>query len=45
LFYKVVNQSTIMVIADTAQKRANYEEQVIRTFYCRARRRRPSCRR
>ena len=33
LFYKVVNQTTIMVIADTAQKRANYEEQVIRTFY------------
>jgi general secretion pathway protein D len=33
LFYKVINQSTIMVIPDTAQKRANYEEQVIRTFY------------
>ena len=33
LFYKVVNQSTIMVIPDNAQKRANYEEQVIRTFY------------
>jgi general secretion pathway protein D len=33
LFYKVINQSTIMVIPDNAQKRANYEEQVIRTFY------------
>jgi type II secretory pathway component GspD/PulD (secretin) len=33
LFYKVVNQNTILVIPDTAQKRANYEEQVIRTFY------------
>jgi general secretion pathway protein D len=33
LFYKVINQNTIMVIADTAQKRANYEEQVIRTFF------------
>src|SRR5258705_11464241 len=33
LFYKVLNQNTIMVIADNAQKRANYEEQVIRTFY------------
>ena len=33
LFYKVINQTTIMVIPDTAQKRANYEEQVIRTFY------------
>ena len=33
LFYKVINQSTIMVIPDTAQKRANYEEQVIRTFF------------
>ena len=33
LFYKVINQNTIMVIPDNAQKRANYEEQVIRTFY------------
>jgi type II secretory pathway component GspD/PulD (secretin) len=33
LFYKVVNQNTIMVIPDNAQKRALYEEQVIRTFY------------
>jgi type II secretory pathway component GspD/PulD (secretin) len=33
LFYKVLNQNTIMVIPDNPQKRANYEEQVIRTFY------------
>ncbi|MEQ1572706.1 MAG: secretin and TonB N-terminal domain-containing protein [Vicinamibacterales bacterium] len=33
LFYKVVNQRTIMVIPDNAQKRAQYEEQVIRTFF------------
>ena len=33
LFYKVVNERTIMVIPDNAQKRANYEEQVIRTFF------------
>ena len=33
LFYKVVNQRTIMVIPDTAQKRNQYEEQVIRTFF------------
>lgn len=33
LFYKVVNQRTIMVIPDNAQKRAAYEEQVIRTFF------------
>jgi type II secretory pathway component GspD/PulD (secretin) len=33
LFYKVVNERTIMVIPDNAQKRALYEEQVIRTFY------------
>ena len=33
LFYKVVNEHTIMVIPDNAQKRALYEEQVIRTFY------------
>jgi hypothetical protein len=29
----VVNEHTIMVIPDNAQKRALYEEQVIRTFY------------
>ena len=33
LFYKVVNPKTIMAIPDNAQKRAAYEEQVIRTFY------------
>ena len=33
LFYKVINERTIMVIPDTAQKRALYEEQVIRTFF------------
>ena len=29
----MLNERTILVIADTAQKRAKYEEQVIRTFY------------
>jgi type II secretory pathway component GspD/PulD (secretin) len=33
LFYKVINDRTIMVIPDNAQKRALYEEQVIRTFF------------
>ena len=33
LFFKVVNQRTIMVIPDNAQKRNQYEEQVIRTFF------------
>lgn len=32
-FYKVINERTIMVIPDNAQKRALYEEQVIRTFF------------
>jgi type II secretory pathway component GspD/PulD (secretin) len=32
-FYKVINERTIMVIPDNAQKRAQYEEQVIRTFF------------
>jgi type II secretory pathway component GspD/PulD (secretin) len=32
-FYKVVNPRTIMVIPDTPQKRNQYEEQVIRTFF------------
>jgi type II secretory pathway component GspD/PulD (secretin) len=31
--YKVVNDHTITVVPDTPQKRAQYEEQVIRTFY------------
>ncbi len=33
LFYKVLNERTIMVIPDTPPKRAQFEEQVIRTFY------------
>lgn len=33
LFYKVVNQRTILVIPDTPAKRAQYEELVLRTFY------------
>ncbi len=33
LFYKVLNERTIMVVPDTPPKRAQYEEQVIRTFY------------
>jgi type II secretory pathway component GspD/PulD (secretin) len=33
LFYKVVNERTIHVIPDTPPKRAQYEEQVIRTFF------------
>ena len=32
-FYKVVNQRTILVIPDNPQKRAQYEEQVVQTFY------------
>ena len=33
LFSKVLNEQTIMVIPDNAQKRALYSEQVIRTFF------------
>ena len=33
LFYKVVNPRTILVIPDNPQKRAQYEEQVVQTFY------------
>ena len=33
LWYKVVNERTIIVIPDNTQKRQQYEEQVIRTFY------------
>jgi type II secretory pathway component GspD/PulD (secretin) len=33
LFYKVVNQKTILVIPDNPQKRAQYEEQVVQTFF------------
>lgn len=32
-FYKVISPTTVVVIPDTPQKRAAYEEQVIRTFY------------
>ena len=32
-FYKVVDPTTIVVVPDTQQKRADYAEQVIRTFY------------
>jgi len=32
LFYKVMNPKTIMVIPDTQQKRAQYEEQVLQNF-------------
>ena len=32
LFYKVMNPKTIMIIPDNAQKRAQYEEQVIVSF-------------
>jgi general secretion pathway protein D len=33
LFYKVLNEHTILVIPDTAQNRNRYEEMVVRTFY------------
>lgn len=33
LWYKVINDRTIMVIPDTPQKRQQYEELVVRTFY------------
>jgi len=33
LFYKVMDEHTILIIPDTPQNRAKYEEQVIRTFY------------
>jgi len=33
LFYKVMDQKTILIIPDTPQNRAKYEEQVIRTFF------------
>jgi type II secretory pathway component GspD/PulD (secretin) len=32
-FYKVVNPRTILVIPDVATKRAQYDEQVVQTFY------------
>ncbi len=33
LFYKVLNERTIIVVPDNQQKRLAYEEQAIRTFY------------
>ena len=33
LFYRVLNDRTIIVAADNTQKRTQYEEQVIRTFF------------
>lgn len=33
LWYKVLNERTILVIPDTVQKRQQLEEQVVRTFY------------
>ncbi|MBI4476873.1 MAG: hypothetical protein HY654_06840 [Acidobacteria bacterium] len=33
LFYKVINEKTILIAPDNQTKRAQYEEQVIRTFY------------
>lgn len=33
LFYKVLNPTTIIVAQDNTAKRAQYEEQVVRTFY------------
>jgi len=33
LFYKVINERTIIVAADSTQKRGQYEDQVIRTFF------------
>ena len=32
-FYKVLNPRSLIVVPDTPQKRAQYEEQVIRTFF------------
>jgi type II secretory pathway component GspD/PulD (secretin) len=33
LFYKVLDPKTIMIIPDNAQKRAQYEEQLVQNFY------------
>ncbi|HKE86495.1 MAG TPA: hypothetical protein VKB50_22215 [Vicinamibacterales bacterium] len=33
LFYKVMDPRTIMIIPDNAQKRAQYEEQLVQNFY------------
>ncbi len=32
-FWKTVTENIIMIIPDTAQKRRDYEEQIVRTFY------------
>ena len=32
-FYKVINPRALIIVPDTPQKRAQYEQQVIRTFY------------
>jgi general secretion pathway protein D len=32
-FYKVIDESTLLIAPDTRQKRQEYEDQVIRTFY------------
>ena len=33
LFYKVLDPKTVMIIPDNAQKRAQYEEQLVQNFY------------
>ena len=33
LFYKAVNQRTILIIPDNAQKRAQYDDQVVQSFH------------
>lgn len=33
LFYKVLNDRTIIVVPDTTQKRLQYEDQVVKTFF------------
>lgn len=33
MFYKVLNERTILVAQDTTQKRQQYEDQVVRTFF------------
>ena len=33
LFYKVVDQNTIIIVPETPAKRRSYEEQILRTFY------------
>jgi general secretion pathway protein D len=33
LFYKVINQNSIIIVNETPQKRRRYDEEVVRTFY------------